>query len=229
MGYWGRRYFSARLGRWLSRDPIEDRLSRSLLEYARSSPTMIVDILGEAIWSGPPLYPPTPASFDLVQIHCGMQMLPAVGVIGLNHCRLVCSPGSLSEPTFIADGTGPTTSPNDNGSPGYVDEEWPTAAFPTSPFAGSVKAPLGTCACIRKKGDALNNVRNKAYHLWKSNSNSALSLVIRCCGVSITPTRSAPGWGKPVKRGCETRTQYRGNTWSTIVSKYCPIGCNDLK
>jgi RHS repeat-associated protein len=49
LGYWGRRYYSATLGRWLNEDPIEERGGLNLYAYARNEPLQWNDPLGTAI------------------------------------------------------------------------------------------------------------------------------------------------------------------------------------
>jgi RHS repeat-associated protein len=46
LGYWGYRYYSLDLGRWLSRDPIGVRGGLNIYRYVDNSPTTSVDFLG---------------------------------------------------------------------------------------------------------------------------------------------------------------------------------------
>jgi len=46
LGYWGYRYYSPTLGRWISRDPIGVRGDLSLYRYARNAPASLYDPLG---------------------------------------------------------------------------------------------------------------------------------------------------------------------------------------
>ena len=46
LGYWGYRYYSPRLGRWVSRDPIAEKGGLNLYQYARNQPPSIIDSLG---------------------------------------------------------------------------------------------------------------------------------------------------------------------------------------
>ncbi len=46
LGYWGYRYYSARLGRWLSRDPIGEAGGAHLYAYVFNQPTVSHDALG---------------------------------------------------------------------------------------------------------------------------------------------------------------------------------------
>jgi RHS repeat-associated protein len=48
LGYWGRRYYSATLGRWMNEDPIEERGGANLYAYVVNGPTGWVDAIGEA-------------------------------------------------------------------------------------------------------------------------------------------------------------------------------------
>jgi len=43
---WGYRYYSPSLGRWMSRDPIEERGGRNLSQYTHNDPIHAVDMLG---------------------------------------------------------------------------------------------------------------------------------------------------------------------------------------
>ncbi len=49
LGYWGYRYYSPALGRWLNRDPIEEKGGWSLYGFAMNSPVNGVDALGEKL------------------------------------------------------------------------------------------------------------------------------------------------------------------------------------
>jgi RHS repeat-associated protein len=46
LGYWGYRYYSPRLGRWISRDPIGEEGGVNLYAYVRNVPTYLVDAWG---------------------------------------------------------------------------------------------------------------------------------------------------------------------------------------
>jgi RHS repeat-associated protein len=46
LGYWGYRYFSARLGRWLTRDPVEETGGDLLYAYVLNDPTNDIDSFG---------------------------------------------------------------------------------------------------------------------------------------------------------------------------------------
>jgi RHS repeat-associated protein len=48
LGYWGRRYHSATLGRWLNRDPIEEQGGFNLYAYVQNRPLRFVDSFGLA-------------------------------------------------------------------------------------------------------------------------------------------------------------------------------------
>jgi RHS repeat-associated protein len=47
LGYWGYRYYSPALGRWMSRDPIEERGGLLLYGYVHNDPANAVDPFGE--------------------------------------------------------------------------------------------------------------------------------------------------------------------------------------
>jgi len=53
LGYWGYRYYSPTLGRWMSRDPIAEQGGLNLYAYVGNSPTSRVDPLGQ--WCLPEL------------------------------------------------------------------------------------------------------------------------------------------------------------------------------
>ena len=64
LGYWGYRYYSPVLGRWVSRDPIGERGGPLLYGYAFNEPIGLVDALGDQVPCGtcppgPVLLPPT--------------------------------------------------------------------------------------------------------------------------------------------------------------------------
>jgi RHS repeat-associated protein len=46
LGYWGRRYYSATLGRWLNEDPIEERGGANLYAYVQNRPLRATDARG---------------------------------------------------------------------------------------------------------------------------------------------------------------------------------------
>ncbi|HNQ22352.1 MAG TPA: RHS repeat-associated core domain-containing protein [Phycisphaerae bacterium] len=46
LGYWGYRYYSPELGRWMSRDPIEEQGGVNLYEYVQSMPLTLSDPTG---------------------------------------------------------------------------------------------------------------------------------------------------------------------------------------
>jgi RHS repeat-associated protein len=50
LGYWGYRYYSPKLGRWMSRDPIEEDGGLNLYAFVHSSPVNDVDVLGKALF-----------------------------------------------------------------------------------------------------------------------------------------------------------------------------------
>lgn len=47
LGYWGYRYYDARVGKWLSRDPLEEEGSADLYSYCENNPTTGIDALGQ--------------------------------------------------------------------------------------------------------------------------------------------------------------------------------------
>jgi len=50
LGYWGYRYYSPRLGRWLSRDPAEEEGGANVYAYLQNQPCASVDPLGLQEW-----------------------------------------------------------------------------------------------------------------------------------------------------------------------------------
>ncbi|MBK9126262.1 MAG: RHS repeat-associated core domain-containing protein [Phycisphaerales bacterium] len=46
LGYWGYRWYSAKLGRWISRDPIEEKGGANLMRYGVNAPHNSTDPLG---------------------------------------------------------------------------------------------------------------------------------------------------------------------------------------
>jgi RHS repeat-associated protein len=57
LGYWGYRYYSARLGRWLSRDPIGETGGINVLVYSLNNAVDLVDPLGLVPTDVPPWLP----------------------------------------------------------------------------------------------------------------------------------------------------------------------------
>jgi len=51
LGYWGYRYYSPRMGRWISRDPLEEESGINLYSYLDSQPLALIDPLGERQYS----------------------------------------------------------------------------------------------------------------------------------------------------------------------------------
>ncbi len=74
--YYGYRYYSTRLGRWISRDPIGERGGLNVYAFVENIPTQVIDPLGEVgSWEprwpqprgwepGPPAAPPEPEVRD---------------------------------------------------------------------------------------------------------------------------------------------------------------------
>ncbi len=46
LGYWGYRYYSPRVGRWLNRDPVGESGGLNLVAYVRNAVTVLMDALG---------------------------------------------------------------------------------------------------------------------------------------------------------------------------------------
>ena len=46
LGYWGYRYYSSRMGRWISRDPIEEEGGPDLYNFVGNAPANFMDALG---------------------------------------------------------------------------------------------------------------------------------------------------------------------------------------
>lgn len=63
--YYGYRYFSTNLGRWVCRDPIDERDSRNLHAFVHNSPILNIDPLGLKVW-----LEVSPISFGTV--HCAL-------------------------------------------------------------------------------------------------------------------------------------------------------------
>ncbi|MCG3129270.1 MAG: hypothetical protein CHACPFDD_04191 [Phycisphaerae bacterium] len=113
------------------------------------------------------------------------------------HCDVICKDvhgqvavsGGCSGP----DGAGV----NDNGNPSWYRYDVEARNRATE----SHGAPSGTCECIRRHGDDMNDVPRKSYNALLSNSNSCLSQILTCCGLDLDPPPgiSAPGWGRPVR------------------------------
>jgi RHS repeat-associated protein len=53
LGYWGYRYYSSRMGRWISRDPIAERGGLNLYAYAGENPSNRLDSVGLDTFVGP--------------------------------------------------------------------------------------------------------------------------------------------------------------------------------
>ncbi|TWT45276.1 tRNA(Glu)-specific nuclease WapA precursor [Phycisphaerae bacterium RAS1] len=80
LGYWGYRYYDARLGRWVSRDPAHERYDRHLGRFATNAPIDCVDLNG--LWSL--RFPPpnickdyTREDYDEFMRKCGEEMTDA--------------------------------------------------------------------------------------------------------------------------------------------------------
>lgn len=50
LGYWGYRYYSPRLGRWVNRDPIEEQDGANVYTYIENAPPYFVDPMGREHW-----------------------------------------------------------------------------------------------------------------------------------------------------------------------------------
>jgi RHS repeat-associated protein len=52
LGYWGYRYYSPELGRWMNRDPIEESGGQNIYAYVSGNPNSFVDRYGKKFVSG---------------------------------------------------------------------------------------------------------------------------------------------------------------------------------
>lgn len=200
----------------------------------------------------PPPPSPQPRTQDLVYLHCYEPFVP-----GMYHCDVECLP--TSGPPVIGGGTGPESSgghAGPGGNPGWIDKP---GVKPGSIGGGWTYAPAGTCACIKQKAAKMNQIIGKEYQFPNpcrpktSNSNAMLSTLLRCCGVSMKPTRtdwvtrdgkiepqysdiSAPGWGDSVLYQCGSRkglpifvdTVVGTFAFPTSIPCFCPVTCDML-
>jgi len=187
------------------------------MSFVRNRPTNQIDVLGRQAAPGPG------EPFDVVLLLCYEI------VFGAYHCDILCQSGGDQWGTpffeFVSGGTGPTTgpAPAGNGHPGWVVKDGHRGEV-----AAAAYACPGTCDCILDKGNKINAIPDKVYDLPPeldgnvSNSNAVGSTVLSCCGVNLSPSRSAPGWGHSVEYecACDART---GKTVN------CQVGCSLLE
>lgn len=196
LGYWGYRYYEPRMGRWLSRDPIEELGGQNLFAMSKNEPTNLFDALGQAIAID---------NHDIVEVWCEPLSYG-------HHCYSVCRSGRFSQRD---DGTGPgvppgsplpgsptprpSKPPKNNGHPGHGGVS-PSGPTPGDVFAGSYVAPRGTCDCISRRGAWINDIPGKEYGYTTSNSNSLICNLLKGCGIKpAAPPVNAPGWCEDVK------------------------------
>ena len=70
LGYWGYRYYSPVLGRWMSRDPIKEEGGRNLYGAFRNATPVWVDPDGQCAAVYPPPTPLDPEKYDCVGLAC---------------------------------------------------------------------------------------------------------------------------------------------------------------
>jgi RHS repeat-associated protein len=88
LNYYGYRYYSAAVGRWLGRDPIGERGGVGLHSYTRNKPTIRIDPLGlvetyphwpPALPPSKPFYPPFPPNMVPPPSNPPDEVLPPIG------------------------------------------------------------------------------------------------------------------------------------------------------
>jgi hypothetical protein len=218
-------YYSPQMGRFLSRDPVGEPGARVIRQVAattqflprdpidkngyvamQNNPISWFDPDGGQATTMPATNPATqPAAKDVIELWCYNIAR------GRMHCDIKCVDG-ITGTTTIGGGTGPVSSGGNGGVGG--DPSWRIKTGVKGTLAGSTTAPTGTCKCISAKGNKINTIKDKIYDFPPeldgniSNSNALGSTLLTCCGVSITPSVNAPGWGHQV----ETET----TTWVSV-------------
>lgn len=213
-------YYSPRLGRFLSRDPLSEPGAALVRQVSAStsflprdpvpepnaylsfknSPLSWFDPDGLAAATQPATQPASPV--DTIELYCNDVRIAGAKTPYM-HCDIKCTRGTDGS-VLWGGGSGPVSS----GTPVYgaVDDEYGNPRWVTGgpvmtskgKFSGRTTARAGTCDCLDEKGKKLNNIKGKYYDLpgvspWDgnlSNSNAVASTVLTCCGVSITPTSS---------------------------------------
>jgi RHS repeat-associated protein len=220
LGYWGYRYYSPTLGRWMNRDPIGEDGGVALYILAANVPNGRYDRLGQ--FAMPPI-----DNMDKITFRCWGPtgfLAPEQGPdwSGPMHCGFTCEPaGGGASAEF--DGTGPRSRDvppggiGGNGHPGLRVFDGLTE-ITTAP-GGTRYVPGGTCDCLRKAARALNDISGKTYGWITSNSNGAANCILQACGVQASPSQIAPGWHDVIWADC-------GDCKNGILK--CPVDCTSL-
>ena len=95
MYYYGYRYYSPKLGRWLSRDPIEEWGGINLYQFTGSCPIINVDALGQQAeplpWV-PPMWPYIPEGFGCTVVRQGGRLLSCCTTVIGAAVTVICTP-----------------------------------------------------------------------------------------------------------------------------------------
>jgi len=177
LGYWGYRYYNPTTGRWLSRDPIEERGGANLYQYVRCRPLDRLD----------------PTGACTIELRCGNLLGGSGGLVV--HCQYEITGSSLGTGTCTC---GPGTCINKCRDimcwpGGCVNCVWASGPPGTwGVVVQTITATEGQCACLRNSCGSYPNY--SCYTLGPTNSNTGAACVGRRCDLGARPPVPPPGW-----------------------------------
>ena len=207
LGYWGYRYYSAMMGRWVSRDPIEESGGAHLYRYSRGCPVSAWDARG-LVDEGAPPWPPGhnpfrddqrprevgPGGSCKVELRCNAPIF-----LGQRHCDYFITSSAGGTGQCIC---GPTPCPKPCWF--YVrcifdcnSCAWVSLGDGALSSAGSTVDQVGNypesvCECLRSKCKGYKPLG--CYGLGDNNSNTAAACLNSGCAMGFTRPGGAFGW-----------------------------------
>lgn len=188
-------FYNPSTGRWLSRDPIEERGGRNLYGFVENNPNHRWDALGRISeggdWPVPPtaVEPPT-GSFSKCRVALRCGDVERSGVKLGTHCGLIIDTGGG---IYALDGSGGTSNRRDVTPANTGDATGPWKDLDTS-----------VCDCLFSNVKPWNN-RNVPRNNTCANSNWNLKCSLKKCDAAVD-------WGsqeKPLGYDCKECVQWR--------------------
>jgi len=192
--YYGFRYYNPSTGRWLSRDPIEERGGRNLYGFVENNPVNRWDVLGRISEGGEWPIPPNsvdrpsgPFSKCRVALRCGA--VYRSGIKLGTHCGLIIDTG---DGAYALDGSGGTSNRRDVTPANTADA--------TGPWTDNDPS---VCECLFANVKPWND-RKVPRDNTCANSNWNLKCGLKKCNLQIN-------WGsqdKPLGYDCKECSKY---------------------